>query len=210
MREFPNESPSPRSAADDTSETTVLIVDDEKDLADLYTAWLSERYEVKTAYSGSDAIEQLSESLDVVFLDRRMPSVSGDEVLKAIRDRGIDCSVAMVTGVEPDFDIIEMGFDNYLTKPISREELHSTVESLLSVRRYDSNIDELFSLLNKQSVLKQKKSDEELAANEEYQELVRRIDRLEAEMDTLVADLTTSDWDALLRQLNAPSARADD
>lgn len=43
-----------------------------------------------------------------------MPGMSGQEVLEAIRDRGYGCMVAMLTVVEPDIDIIKIGFDKYL------------------------------------------------------------------------------------------------
>jgi len=59
----------------------------------------------------------IDETVDVVLLDRMMPGMSGQEVLAAIRERGLDCRVAMVTAVDADFDVIEMGFDEYLGKP---------------------------------------------------------------------------------------------
>lgn len=94
---------------------TVLIVEDEQPLADLYAAWLTETYSIRTAYDGEQALDQLDEQVAVVLLDRRMPQLSGDDVLERIRERNYDCHVAMVSGVHPDFDIIEMGFDDYLT-----------------------------------------------------------------------------------------------
>ncbi len=45
--------------------------------------------------------------------------MSGDEVLDTIAERGIDPAVVMVTAVDPDFDIVEMPFDEYLTKPVT-------------------------------------------------------------------------------------------
>ena len=81
----------------------VLVVEDEPDLADLYATWLKIDYSVRTAYGGEEAVEQLDDEIDVVLLDRRMPGLSGDEVLTKIRERGIDCYVSMVTAVEPDF-----------------------------------------------------------------------------------------------------------
>jgi len=59
----------------------VLIVDDEPDLADLYASWLPEQYAVVTAYDGRGALDALDGSVNVVLLDRRMPGMSGDEVV---------------------------------------------------------------------------------------------------------------------------------
>ena len=112
----------------------VLVVEDEPDLADLYAAWLGDEYRVRTAYGGREALDELDEAdeVDAILLDRRMPGLSGDEVLTAVRDRGIDCRVAMVTAVEPDFDILEMGFDDYLVKPVSKDDLLGVVETMRS------------------------------------------------------------------------------
>ena len=95
--------------SEDTS--AVLVVDDERDLADLYAAWLSDEYDVRTAYSGQAAIEAMDESIDVALVDRLMPEVRGSEVVEYIREQGYECAISMVTAVEPDFDIIEMGLD---------------------------------------------------------------------------------------------------
>ena len=52
---------------------TVLVVDDERDLADLYAAWLEMEYEVVTAYGGEEAIDTMDRSVDVALVDRLMP-----------------------------------------------------------------------------------------------------------------------------------------
>ena len=119
---------------------TVLVVDDEPNLADLYAAWLGERYETRVAYGGAEGLDLFGEDVDIALIDRLMPEMSGDEVLEHIRDTGHDCQVAMVTAVEPDFDIIEMGFDDYLVKPILRDELLEAVQNLLSrAARFDTS-----------------------------------------------------------------------
>jgi DNA-binding response OmpR family regulator len=163
---------------------SVLVVEDEADLADLYAAWLGGEYDVDTAYGGHEAIEQLHEEIDVILLDRRMPGLSGDEVLVAVRDRGIDARVAMVTAVEPDFDIVEMGFDDYLVKPVTRENLIDTVESLLDRAEYDSGVQELYAVASKKAVLESEKGQAALEESDEYAELQERYDELQAELNT--------------------------
>ena len=164
----------------------VLVVEDEPDLADLYAAWLGDEYRVRTAYGGREALDQLDEAdneVDAILLDRRMPGLSGDEVLTAVRERGIDCRVAMVTAVEPDFDILEMGFDDYLVKPVTSDTLRETVEGLLRRGEYDSEVQELFSLTSKKAMLESEKSATDLADNDEYQRLTERIDELRDRAD---------------------------
>ena len=59
-----------------------------------------------------------------------VPVVSGNEVLAETEERGLPCRVAMVTAVDPDFDIIDMGCDDYLVKPIARADLLDVVDRL--------------------------------------------------------------------------------
>jgi DNA-binding response OmpR family regulator len=169
---------------------TVLIVEDEPDLADLYAAWLDEEYDVRTAYGGHEALELFDDDVDVVLLDRRMPDMPGDEVLEAIRADGGDCRVAMVTAVEPDFDIIAMGFDDYLVKPVAKDDLHRTVTNLLRRDEYEGGVQELFALTSKKALLEAEKSPAELETHEEYRELADRVDELRDSLDATLDEFS--------------------
>ncbi len=180
-------------------ETTILIVDDESAVTDVYAAHLKDEYDVRTAYDGSEAVEKLDEEIDAVLLDRRMPGMSGDEVLEHIREEGYDCRVAMVTAVDPDFDILDMGFDDYVVKPVSRDDLYETVDRLLTYSSYDDTFQRYFSLVSKRAALQTSKSQSALETNEEYQALTDRINELEAELDDAVMDLEEGEFGALFR-----------
>lgn len=184
------------STTSNTTNQTVLVVDDEQGLADLYANWLEGRYTVHTSYNGTDALETLNQDIDVVLLDRRMPDMSGDEVLTEIRDRGLPCRVAMVTAVEPDFDVVEMGFDDYVTKPVTEDQLLDVVDSLLSRRQYDDRIQELFSLMSKRHVLEAEKSDADLATHDEYTTLVEQITEIRSSLDERVRSFDDEDFRA--------------
>ena len=171
----------------------VLVVEDEADLADLYATWLKSEYRVRTAYGGEEALEKLDDEISVMLLDRRMPGLSGDEVLDAAREKGVDCPVSMVTAVEPDFDIIEMGFDTYLVKPVTRDTLKETVEDLLSRSSYDEGVQELYSLASKKALLESEKGRSSLEDNEEYQELSERLDELREELDETLGSVENHD-----------------
>jgi DNA-binding response OmpR family regulator len=176
----------------------VLVVEDEHDLADLYAAWLDDEYRVRTAYGGQEALDQLDEVGDdvaAIVLDRRMPGISGDEVLSAVRERGIDCRVAMVTAVEPDFDILKMGFDDYLVKPVNSDTLKEMVVRLLQRGEYDTEMQELFSLTSKKAMLETEKSATELADNDEYQRLTERINELRSKADESLEAVTEEEDD---------------
>lgn len=171
----------------------ILVVDDESRLADLFAAWLTSDWSVETAYDGESALEQMQESVEIVLLDRRMPGLSGDEVLSEIRDRGYDCRVVMVTAVDPDFDIIEMGFDDYLVKPVSKDELLDVVERVQTRSAYEADIQRYYSLVSKKSLLEAEKSDRELEGSDEYSELCEQVDSLRGQVDDTVSGLSDHD-----------------
>jgi len=171
----------------------VLVVEDERDLAELYTTWLAESYRARAVNDGYTALDELDDEVRVVLLDRRMPDFSGDEVLDAIRDRGLDCRVTMVTAVEPDIDVIDMGFDDYLVKPVSREELTSTVSNLLARDAYDEGVRRLFSLASKKALLESESPSSAPEDSEKYQQLLDDIEELRCDLDDTLAQLGEDD-----------------
>jgi DNA-binding response OmpR family regulator len=162
-----------------TDTVTVLLVDDEPELLDLYEVFLSERYDVRTATSGPEALEIVDESVDVALLDRRMPDMSGDEVLAEIRSRSLDIRTAMLTAVEPDVDIVDMPFDDYKVKPVDRDDLIGLVEVLSERATYDDQSQEFFSLASKKAALEVGDNDH----TEEYAELKAELEERRKEID---------------------------
>ena len=185
----------------ESDQPTILVVEDEQALVELYVRWLEGEYNVRTAGGGEEALEQFDESVDVVLLDRLMPGMSGDEVLEAVRERSADFKVMMVTAVEPDFDVIRMGFDDYLTKPVERDTLFETIERLLSRSEYAELEQELYTLVSKQAVLESSKPEEELAESEEFTELESRIAALRAELNDTLAGIESDEFVAMVRDL---------
>jgi len=167
---------------------TVLVVDDERDVAELYTAWLGTEHDVESAHGGSEALD-LVDGVDVVFLDRQMPGMSGDEVLDEIEARGVDCRVVMGTAVDPDFDIIEMPFDEYLTKPVGRSDLLEMVETMLHRESYDEQLQDYFAMASKKATLESEKNPVELDAHEEYREVSERVEDLREEADAAADEI---------------------
>ncbi|WP_137284445.1 response regulator transcription factor [Halorussus salinisoli] len=108
---------------------TILIVDDNRPLADGFARALPEEYEVLTAYTGKEARESFHEDVDAVLLDRRLPDVSGDELLDEIREGEFDCRIAVVSADQQSSDL---DCDTYLTKPLAGPDVvRDTVEDLL-------------------------------------------------------------------------------
>jgi len=183
----------------------ILVVDDEVDVAETYASQLRDRHEVDVAYRGEAALSALDDSVDVVLLDRELPGLSGCEVLTAIREHELGTRVAMVTGEEPDFDIIEMPFDDYLVKPVPRAELFRTVDRLQRCVTYDRQLRTYYSLTAKRSALIESKSTAEREASPAFRSLEREIDSVRDSLDELVEGFDTGDFEQAFRDIGRPT-----
>jgi len=171
--------------------TTVLVVDDNRPIADTYAAFVGDEHEVLTAYGGEEALEKIDPSVDVVLLDRRMPDLSGDEVLAEIERRALDPRVVMVTAVDPEFDIVDMPFDDYVVKPVKRADIADIVAEMLQRASYDDDLRQFLALASKQATLERERDSAALARSEEYERIQQRLaemrDRLGVDTDDLEA-----------------------
>lgn len=161
---------------------SILIVEDQPQVLEMYVIALRDQSEVHTATRGREALDVVDQSIDVVLLDRHMPGLSGDEVLVEMREADLDTPVAMATAVDPDFEIIDIPLDAYLTKPVSIEELRSIVSELQDLQRYEKRAREFIRLAEKKFTLQRVKSCVELEANETYQRLQERQGELADEL----------------------------
>lgn len=191
-----------------SDEPTVLIVDDEHAITDLHARWLEDSYDVRKAYNGTEALETIDGSVDIVLLDRRMPDYSGRKVLDEIRERAFDCRVAMVTAVEPDFDILELGFDAYICKPVSEpEQLRDIVSSLETRSTYDSQVQELLALSSKKAALEERKESNELSQNEDYTALETQLVSLRNDLSSTTKNLDDDDLRAEFHDRNSSGSK---
>ncbi len=184
------------TAATDTPH--VLIVDDEERVARTYELRLSEQYETAVALSGEEGLQLVDEETDVVLLDRRMPGMTGDEVVQEIRKRGLDCRVVMLTAVDPDFEITDMDIDDYVVKPVDREQLITVVERALTISEYNDQMQELSSLKLKRNVLEVELTSHELEESPKYQRLEAEIAQLETEIESMEETLDIDQVDLYL------------
>lgn len=117
----------------------VLVLDDEKEIADLVEVYLqNENYNVYKFYTSEDAINCIDNvPLDLAVLDIMIQGKNGFEICKYIRDKGFKFPVIMLTAKIEDNDKIKgltLGADDYITKPFNPLELVARVKSAL--RRY--------------------------------------------------------------------------
>ena len=123
----------------------ILLAEDELALSKAYAQVLiMQGYEVEQVYDGKEALEVAnSGTYDLMIFDVMMPKMSGLEVLKALRETGNTTYVIMLTAMselDDKVEGLEMGADEYLTKPIPLKELAARVRSL--ERRIDTNYNE--------------------------------------------------------------------
>ena len=119
---------------------TVLVVDDERNIAQLAKLYLqNEGYRVETAANGREALEKVKQARpNLVVLDLMLPELDGWEVTKQLRREG-DIPIIILSARGDDVDRVvglELGGDDYMTKPFNPRELVARVKAVL--RRYDA------------------------------------------------------------------------
>lgn len=119
-------------------EKTVLIVEDEKNIVDILRFNLERKgYKTLEAYDGEDGLGKArSEKPDLILLDIMLPKMIGFDVCEALRKEGDNVPIILLTAREEEDDKVrglEMGADDYITKPFSMREVIARVEA--NIRR---------------------------------------------------------------------------
>ncbi len=116
----------------------ILIIEDEKEIADLIAYTLQkENFQVDIAFNGNEALKKLKDNIyDLLILDLMLPHVQGLEICKIVRSNPVmkNTGIIIVTARAEEFDRIiglEMGADDYVTKPFSPRELMARVKAVL-------------------------------------------------------------------------------
>ena len=118
----------------------ILVVDDEKSIVDILVFNLfKEGYETVEAYDGTTGLQlALSENPDLILLDLMLPGMDGFEVCRSLREQGSATPIIMLTAREEEANKVlglELGADDYITKPFSIRELMARVKA--NIRRND-------------------------------------------------------------------------
>ncbi|HVS37647.1 MAG TPA: response regulator [Gemmataceae bacterium] len=138
----------------DTRPPRVLIADDNVQGAELLEAYLSASgYELRTATDGEQTLQQVAAwQPDLILLDIMMPRLSGFEVCKRLRADPAtrDVAVLMITALDQPSDMdraIDVGADDFLSKPIKKNALLLRVRSMLQSRMYKRQLDRLLGYI---------------------------------------------------------------
>jgi DNA-binding response OmpR family regulator len=163
------------------------MVDDEKEVADAYALRLRDVGTVAVAYSGSEALEYVEAAdeptPDVVLLDRHMPGLSGDEVLADIREQPVQTRVVMVTAIDPELDILDLPFDDYLCKPVEKDDLVDAIEQQLRLHRHDERLSEYLEATSKLTLLRSELPPQEREDSEQLDALETKVGELRTELE---------------------------
>ena len=116
---------------------TVLIVEDEKSIVDILQYNLKKEYNILTANDGEAGLDMaLKENPDILLLDLMLPKLDGFEVCRILREKGNKAPVIILTAREGEDDKVkglELGADDYITKPFSIREVMARVKA--NIRR---------------------------------------------------------------------------
>lgn len=164
----------------------VLIVDDEKTIVDILKYNLEkEGYTTIEAYDGETALNlALTKNPDIVLLDVMLPKTDGFEVLRKIRENKLSTPVLMLTAREEEVDKVlglELGADDYITKPFSVRELMARVKANL---RRNTGAAAQSSDSSKDGIINAGR-------------IVINLDRYEVKRDGSVVDLTLREFELL-------------
>lgn len=126
----------------------IMVADDTKNIRMLLTKCLElEGHTVTTANDGQSALDLLKcQKFDLAFIDIKMPQISGTEVLKTIRDMGIDIPVIIITAyatIKNAVECTQMGAVAYLQKPFTAEKVRLTLKELMSTKFVEADSCEL-------------------------------------------------------------------
>lgn len=128
----------------------VLIVDDEQSIVTLLQYNIEKAgFQTDVAYTGLDGLQKATtEKFDLIILDLMLPELEGNEVCKQLRQRQNDTPILMLTAKDDEFDKVlglELGADDYLTKPFSPKEVVARIKAILRrATKQESNMDSPF------------------------------------------------------------------
>lgn len=174
-----------------------LVIEDNGDLAETYSIWLEQKCDVHTATRGTAGLSWFDPSIDVVLLDRRLPDIAGDRVCREIRSRDDDVQIALITAIEPGEDLVDIPCDDYLVKPVTKDDVLDTVRELLLRSQLDEELQRHFAIASKMAALENSSSNDADAA---ITDLRRQAERTRARIDERLSEL--DDFEAAFQTID--------
>lgn len=161
----------------DENRPSVLIVEDERMVAEMLSGFFSESYDVQHVRNGEEALEEYTDDTELLILDRKLERMSGDAVATQIKAQDEQTLILAVSGLAPDNDIFELDVDDYIHKPAEESEIKSRLELLLNRAELDATERTYLSLRSKQIALTETHGRAATEMNA-YQNCTARIEEL--------------------------------
>lgn len=177
------------------TDTTVLIVEDDRELAEEYAGWLAD-CETRIATDAEAAYELLDRDVDVVLLDQSLPDTPSAEVVGGIRTRGGNPQIGLLSGIEADSEVWHLDIDEYVPRPVTRDELRETVERLDDRKAVTGAVEKYLTLVARKRSLEARRDSADLADDERYRELTGELAARRQQITTLLSQLAGSDSEA--------------
>lgn len=178
------------------NQVEILVVEDDEDINHLITTILIKNgYKVTSAYSGSEAELRISiQEFDLVILDLMLPGITGEEIIAKVRETK-EMPIIVISakaGLEERIQVLNIGADDYITKPFEIEEILARVNSQL--RRYKKYIHQ-----NEQYL------EEFQTGSLQYKNLILNVDSRDAFVNGNSVSFTVHEFDILVLLINNPN-----
>lgn len=171
----------------------ILIIEDDRDIAELVEINIKDLgYDLVKAHDGEEGLEQaLNNKYALIILDLMLPKLNGTEVCKKIRSKDVHTPILMLTAKSEELDKVlglEMGADDYLTKPFSIRELLARIKA--NIRRVKVDAEH--------------KSEEELGKRLDFGALVIEPKKRDIRLNGEKVELTPKEFDLLVLFASKP------
>ena len=126
---------------------TILIIEDDKDINEMLQKVLKlNGYNIKSAYSGTEALLIHNNDIDLIILDLMLPGKSGEEIINELKNiKNVPVIVtSAINDIEKKLDLFNLGADDYVTKPFNNEELLARIK--VHLKHNSSNQDEVLKI----------------------------------------------------------------
>ena len=111
--------------------STILIIDDDKDINEMLTKLLTNNnYNVLNAYSGTEGVLVHNDNIDLILLDLMLPGKNGEEIIRELKNKNNVPVIVMsaIQDIDKKVDLFDLGANDYLTKPFHNDELLARIK----------------------------------------------------------------------------------
>lgn len=190
-----------------TAQSRILIAESEEQRARQCTEWLSKLYRTETVSTDTEVLSQLDVlQPDILLLDDDVLSIRKEDLLQIINDKSYNLQIILVVDQAPDFNIVEAGFDTYVRRPLTCEQLQKKVTQSIHRAEYNEKVNELYTLTQQRAELEVSETTTNSGESPRYATLTNRIEKIQSDIDELLDLFDESTFRAVIKQTEAIAA----